>query len=69
MNQPLKTIQKNSGIKMGKYDNNKNRLFNYSKTLIYSLKMFIKEVEEFDMTNEQFFLDFLDQLNEISVKY
>lgn len=54
---------------MGKYDNNKNRLFNYSKTLIYSLKMFIKEVEEFDMTNEQFFLDFLDQLNEISVKY
>lgn len=29
----------------------------------------MKQVEEANMTSEQFFLDFLDSINEYSVKY
>ena len=33
------------------------------------VKRYIEEIEEKGLTNEQFFLDFLDELNKYSVKY
>lgn len=48
--------------------NNKNRLYNYGQVLLTTIEMFIKEVEEAQMTNEQFFLDWEDKLNELSTK-
>lgn len=32
------------------------------------LENFIYEVEQLEMTNEQFFIDFEDRLNELSIK-
>lgn len=35
---------------------------------IQSLKLLVKEAEELGLTNEQFWIDFEDELNELSVK-
>lgn len=69
MNEQLKKIQKDTGIKMGQYDNEKNRLYNQGKLLIKAIESYIKQIELLDMTSEQMFLDTLDKLNELSVKY
>lgn len=68
MNDTLKKVQKETGIKMGKYDNEKNRLFHQGRAILEMLKIYIKQVEEAGMTNEQFFIDFEDSINELSVK-
>lgn len=53
---------------MGKYDNDKNRLYNRGLVILSAVSFFIKEVEELKMTNEQFFIDWEDKLNELSIK-
>lgn len=68
MNNVQKNIQKISGIKMGKYDNIKNELYHQSKLYLQTLEIFIKQVELNNMTNEQFFLDFENKLNSLSIK-
>lgn len=68
MNDVLKKIQKETGIKQGKYDNEKNRLYHQGKSLLSMLDMYIRQVEYAKMTNEQFFIDFEDKLNELSIK-
>lgn len=69
MNKYLKTIQKQTGIKMGKYDNEQNKLYHQGKSILQVLDIYMKQVEEANMTSEQFFLDFLDSINEYSIKY
>lgn len=69
MNQKLKKMQKISGIKQGQYDNEKNRLYSMGQTILLTLKAYIHSVEEAGLTNEQFFLNFLDEINYESVKY
>lgn len=68
MNDTLKKIQKESGIKMGKYDNDKNRLYHWTKAYLQSLKLMVKEAEELKLTDEQFWIDFENELNLISIK-
>lgn len=69
MNQLNQNIQKNSGIKMSKYDSKQNELYNQGLVIIKMLELYIKSIEETKMTNEQFFINFLDSINELSVKY
>ena len=40
-----------------------------SKSLLKETELFIELVEDNSLENEQFFLDFLDKLNELSIKY
>lgn len=40
-----------------------------SKSLLKETELFIELIEDKSLENEQFFLDFLDTLNELSVKY
>lgn len=68
MNQFQKTIQKATGIKQGQYDNEKNRLWAQGQTLLKVLNVYVKQVEAAKMCDEQFFIDFEDSLNELSVK-
>lgn len=68
MKEQLKNIQKATGIKQGKYDNEKNRLWAQGQTLLKMLNIYVKQVEAAKMCNEQFFIDFEDKLNLLSVK-
>lgn len=68
MNKHLQKIQKETGIKMGKYDNDKNRIYHTTQMYIQSLKLLVKEAEELGLTNEQFWINFEDEINELSVK-
>lgn len=68
MKKHLQKLQKDSGIKMGQYDNDKNRLFHQGKMLLQVLEIYIKEIESLKMTDEQFFIDFEDSINELSIK-
>ncbi len=68
MNPQLQKIQKDSGIKMGKYDNKQNELYHRGKLLLQMVDLYIKSVEEANMTDYPFYLDFEDKLNEYSVK-
>ena len=69
MNELQKKIQKETGIKQGDYANEKNRLFHQGRTLLRMIEIYIGQVEFAEMTNEQFFIDFEDELNELSVKF
>lgn len=69
MNNVAKKFQKDSGIKQSKFDNEKNRLYHAGQTILLVVDNYIKQVEEAEMINEQFFIDVLDKLNEYSVKY
>lgn len=40
-----------------------------SENLLNTIEEFIKDVENNSLTNEQWFLDFEDALNKLSVKY
>lgn len=68
MNNALKQIQKVTGIKQGQYDNEKNRLWAQGQTLLKMLNVYVRQVEAAKMTDEQFFIDFEDEINELSVK-
>lgn len=69
MNELQKKIQKETGIKQGDYANEKNRLLHQGRTLLRMIEIYIGQVEFAEMTNEQFFIDFEDELNELSVKF
>lgn len=68
MDKVQKQIQKETGIKMGKYDNEKNRLFHQGNVLLKMLDVYVKQIEYSKMTDEQFFIQFEDKLNELSIK-
>ena len=68
MNKELQKVQKLTGIKQGQYDNEKNRLYNMCKMSIQMLDELWNQIEKANMTNEQFCLDWLDSINEISIR-
>lgn len=68
MNDIQKAIQKQTGIKQGAYANEKNRLYHQGKTLLKMAEIYVRQVEYANMTNEQFFIDFEDELNALSIK-
>ncbi len=49
--------------------NRKSELREIGRDLIETVSLYIEKIEENNMTNEQFFLDILDELNKYSVKY
>ena len=51
------------------YDNKKNRLWYMCQVSIRMLNELMRQIEENDLKNEQFVLDWLDELNELSVKW
>ena len=54
---------------MKEFPKDKTYLLSMGKAILESTKAYIKNVEANKMTNEQFFLDTLDALNSLSVKY
>ena len=68
MNDYQKRIQKLTGIKQGKFDNDKNRMYNVCQTALMFVKSVVNEAERLNMTNEQFYIEFEDELNELSIK-
>ena len=68
MNKFKKQMQKMTGIKQGQFDNDKQRLWSACQTALFMIKNIIREIELAEMTNEQFFIDFEDELNELSIK-
>lgn len=68
MNKQLQKLQKLSGVKLNNFDNKKNELYHQSKILLQALTLFVKSIEMEKMYNEQFYLDFEDSLNALSVK-
>ena len=51
------------------YANEKNRLWNMCQVSIEMLEELMRQIEKAKLQNEQFVLDWLDKINEISVKY
>lgn len=68
MNKILQNIQKTTGIKQGGYDNEKNRLYNMCQMSIQMLNEIWKQIEKSGMKDEQFVLNWLDTVNEISIR-
>lgn len=68
MNDALKKIQKETGVKMGKYDNEHNRLYNTCKMSILMLENIWKDIQANNLQDSQFVLDWLDSINEISIR-
>lgn len=68
MNKQLQSIQKATGIKQGQYDNEKNRLWAQGQTLLKMLNVYVRQIEAAKMTDEQFFIEWEDSVNELSVK-
>lgn len=68
MNEIQKRLQKDTGIKQGNFTNDKNRMYNACQMALMFVRNVIEEVEKLGMTNEQFFIDFEDELNELSIK-
>lgn len=46
-----------------------NDLKQTAKVILYNIEEFQKKVNQANATNEQFFLDFQDELNKLSVLY
>lgn len=68
MNQQLKNIQKSTGIKQGQFDNEHNRIYHACKTMLMALNTLVKQAEEAGLTDKDFWIDFEDELNTISIK-
>lgn len=68
MNNVLKKLQKLTGLKTGKFDNDKNRVYNMCQMSILMLEGIWNEIEELGLKDEQMVLDWLDHINEISVR-
>lgn len=68
MNPQLQKLQKELGIKQGQYDNEKNRLYHQGQTLLKMVEFYIRQVEEAKLTDEQFFINWEDSINELSIK-
>lgn len=50
------------------YPNEKNKLYNMCKASVHVLNELWRMIEKVEMQNEQFVLDWLDEINEISVR-
>ncbi len=46
-----------------------NRIIYTASQLIEEVASFVELVESKDLTNEQWFINFLDELNELSIKH
>ena len=68
MNDTLKELQKETGVKMGNFSNEHNRLYNACKMSILILENIWGDINTNNLQNSQFVLDWLDKLNEISVR-
>lgn len=53
---------------MKKYPNKKNELYNYCQAILHATSEIIRIAERNKLTDEQFFIDFEDKLNELSIK-
>lgn len=51
------------------YENDKNRLRHVCQTSIKMIDELLRQIEKYDLQNEQFVLDWLDELNERSVRW
>ena len=68
MNKFQKKLQKLTGIKQVKFDNDKNRMYNVCQTALMFVKSVVNEAERLKMCDEQFYIEFEDALNELSIK-
>ena len=53
---------------MKMYPNKKNQLYHLCKASIHMLNELWRMIENQEMQNEQFVLDWLDEINEISIR-
>lgn len=51
------------------YTNDKNRLWQMCQVSVSMLEELMRQIEKYDLQNEQFVLDWLDKINELSVKW
>lgn len=51
------------------YANEKNRLWHMCQLSVSMLEELMRQIEKEGLQNEQFVLDWLDKINEISVRY
>lgn len=65
---PREATKLKNCMTMTLYPNEKNRLYNMCKASIVMLNELWRMIEKAEMYNEQFVLDWLDKLNEISVR-
>lgn len=49
-------------------DNKKHEMFTKGQVILNVIRMYINEIEKHELYNEQFFIDWEDKLNELSVK-
>lgn len=68
MNKTLQKIQKMTGIKQGAFDSKHQQLFMQGQTLLKMTELFIKSVEEAKMTDMDWFINWEDEINALSVK-
>lgn len=68
----MKTLDRINYLKQllskGMFPNEKNRIWTMCQTSLQMLMMTVIEAEKAGMTNEQFYLNFEDAVNELSVK-
>ena len=51
------------------YTNDKNRLWHMCQVSVSMLEELMRQIEKHDLQNEQCVLDWLDKINELSVKW
>ena len=51
------------------YTSKKNRLWHMCQTSIEMLEVLMSQIDKADLKNEQFVINWLDKLNEISVRW
>ena len=56
-------------INLKDFPNEKNRLWSMCQVSIEMLEELMRQIEQHKLQDEQFVLDWLDKMNEISVKY
>lgn len=54
-------------LKLGNFPNDKNRIFTLCQYALINVQMAYMAAQDAEMMDEQFVIDFLDKLNEISV--
>ena len=51
------------------YTNDKNRLWHMCQVSVSMLEELMRQIEKHDLQNAQFVLDWLDKINDLSVKW
>ncbi len=51
------------------YTNDKHRLWHMCQVSVEMLEELMRQIEKHELQNEQFVLDWLDKINELSVKW